>query len=164
MKGYKVGQTYFWQGYGMIVVVGSYPKFIDVMLVNPAKECGYSRGTLRFYISAPQIYGWKKTNGLHYEVIAGGRRPTDGYRHYAVLLGGKKLVSVSAGCRKFPTVEEALKHWKLDLQRCEWPYDRRHPEYKSAHAKHRRVQDRKRNVFSRAFVRKVERVLAKNKK
>ena len=138
--------------------------FIDVMLVDPTKDCGCFRGALRRHITEPQVYGLEKTNGLHYEVIAGGRRPIDGHRHYAVLLGGKKLVSISAGCRRFPTVEKALKHWKLDLQRYEWPYDRRNPEYKSARAKSMRVLDRKRNVFSRAFVRKVERVLAKNKK
>ena len=84
MKGYKVGQTYFWQGYGMIVVVGSYSKFIDVMLVDPTKDCGCFRGALRRHITEPQVYGLEKTNGLHYEVIAGGRRPIDGDRKSVV--------------------------------------------------------------------------------
>lgn len=72
------------------------------------------------------------------------------YWHYAVIVG-KKMV-IDAGCRTFTTAKRAIKHWK----------GRRRGNYNSLGAVKQRAKDKRLNKFSLAFVRKVERIRAKN--
>lgn len=83
-------------------------------------------------------------------------RRSDGYWHYAVVVG--RRVIIAAGCRDFSSTARATKHWTNRRR-----YQSVVPYYPTAKARRERERDAKLNKFSLAFVRKVERLRTKKK-
>lgn len=92
------------------------------------------------------------------------------YTHFAVIVG--RRMTISAGCRHFTTAKQALAHW-TGRERRSWAYDkttRRYSvrgtdlgrQYDGPKAVKVRAKDAALNKWSIAFVRKAERIRAKN--
>lgn len=110
-------------------------------------------------------------------LVASGKRAatvlsavrSDGYMHYAVIVG--RRLAINAGCCKFKSATKAIAHWKR-RQRYLWAYDKTRKtytlqsrwarSYNCPAAVSTRAHDKKLNNWSIAFVRKAERIRAKN--
>lgn len=164
MKGYKVGSTIVWTvaNNATAVIVRSLNGRLIAMVTERGNET-YPDGST-FTINDYMTHNVTKVDAPLRTVIYGGRRIHDGYEHYAVLSkSGKALTAISAGCRRFRSTAKALQHWKR-RERRSWAYNRKNPDARTQYAIRLRAKDREMDRWSRDFVRKVERVLAKNKK
>lgn len=113
-----------------------------------------------------------------YEPASEVRVPTlcayryDGWWHYAAIFGRK--VTIDAGCQTFITLGQARKHWTKRRRNFTaykgssrkvrvGPSGKLVPFHTTKQAAWYRKRDKKLNKWSLAFVRKVERMLAKSR-
>lgn len=91
-------------------------------------------------------------------------RRKDGYDHFALIIGRKMVIR--AGCHTFHNAKRAIAAW-TDRRRAEWAYDKKAvvhirgvaiSTYDKPGAIKRRAYDNDLNKWSRAFVRKAERL------